>query len=921
LFFFGVSAQSQSLKDGLHLLEKAEKFNNEKTWDSAYSAAKDGLKIFKDLKNDSLIAKAAIQLVYTTENINYSEQADFYKLAKAKASQLKNPELLAEAYYTKGQALFNNKEMGKAQPYFLKVDSLANRYHFLTENVVKSVITRSEISRRTFTPEGVEQAHDLQLQAMKLAKKLNSDELINDLYLRLADMNGLIENLPKAKKYLDSAYVYFKKTDNTEQLSWWYLTYMNYYYGIEDYDSGGKKLKEGIAYLSTKNHPEQLASMLTAYGTFFRKRKKDCAKALVQFKKAKAIYDSIDLKLNNRYMYLMEGMGLCYAEMGNFEDSYKFYQKAYETKRDLTNKANNDLTRKLETKYQTEKKEQEIALLTSEKKLVEQQKKNQRNLLYGILALIAIGGTFVFFQLKNRQKTNKKLKELDRAKSTFFANISHEFRTPLTLINGPIEDQLSSEKISPGQRKNLNTALRNTQRLKDLVDQLLALSKLESGNLKLNIQQGNMPQFIISQAAFFTFSCNENNIDYNVEVEKDDNDDWFDQDVLEKMLYNLIGNAIKYTPEKGRIIVKGKRTQKNYEISVLNSGNFLPIDQREKIFERFYQTDTKNPGTGIGLALTKELAEIHKGSISIKSEENGFTEFKIMLPTNKDAFDASEIFTENIEKNIYKTIPPLENTIEKEVVSAQDAPVILVVDDNKDIRDYVSSIFDTTYIVYTAHNGTDGFASAMEHVPDIILSDVMMPEEDGYSLTKRLKENPLTSHIPIILLTAKTHITSKLEGMGIGADAYVTKPFNSQLLKATVENLIENRRKLQERFAQEVILTPKEIAVSSADEQFLERLQKVLDEHLTKPDFSAELFGNEMGVSRMQLHRKLKALTGQSTTEFIRSQRLKLAAKLLKSDKISISEVGYLVGFNDPSYFTRCFKQEFGCSPSGFISQ
>lgn len=607
-----------------------------------------------------------------------------------------------------------------------------------------------------------------------------------------------------------------------------------------------------------------------------------------------------------------------YSQQGNYKEAFHSSRIASQINDSIQQAQSAEKIKEIEGIYQTESRDREIALLTAQNALTEQQKSNQRNLLWGILAIITIAGVFVFFQFRNRQKTTRKLQELDTAKSTFFANISHEFRTPLTLINGPIEDQLASENLSQSERKNLASALRNTQRLKDLVDQLLALAKLESKNLKLNIQSGNLPDFITAQAEAFVFSCEEKNIDFVVEIEKDEKIDWFDQDILEKILYNLLGNAIKYTPEKGYITFRGNRKGDDFEISVTNSGNYITPEQQQKIFDRFYQTNTKNPGTGIGLSLTKELTEIHKGKISIKSEANGSTEFKVILPINKVAFEESQIFSESFENKSLEKTTVFEIDVEKQIVLAEDAPVILVIDDSKDIREYVSSIFENSFTVFSATNGREGFEKAIEHIPDIVVSDVMMPEEDGFTFTKKLKEHQLTSHIPVILLTAKTHITSKLEGMGIGADAYVTKPFNSQLLKATVENLIENRRKLQQRFAQEVVLMPKDIAVSSADEQFLERLQKVLDENITDPSFTIESFGSEMNVSRMQLHRKLKALTGQSASEFLRSQRLKLAAKILREKKIPISEVGYTVGFNDPSYFAKTFKKEFGKTPTEY---
>jgi len=608
-----------------------------------------------------------------------------------------------------------------------------------------------------------------------------------------------------------------------------------------------------------------------------------------------------------------------YAIQGNFKAAYSNSKIAKNINDSIQQVQSAEKIKEIEGLYQTESRDKEIALLTTQNQLAEQQKTNQRNILLAIVFLVTIGGIFLFFQLRNRKKTTRKLQELDNAKSTFFANISHEFRTPLTLINGPIEDQLASKNLSLSETKNLKSALRNTQRLKDLVDQLLALAKLESGNLKLNVQNANIPNFLIAHADAFQFSCSEKNIQFSVDVQNDEVEDWFDQDILEKTIYNLMGNAIKYTPENGFITLSGKRLANKFEISVTNTGSYIPQEQQQKIFQRFYQANAKNPGAGIGLALTKDLVEVHKGTISLRSEKKGVTEFKVILPVNKDGFDEAQIFSENTKIEYSETISAADKMVNKEFVLPEDAPVILVIDDNKDIRDYVSSIFETTFAVHTACNGKEAFTIAVEVIPDIVISDVMMPEEDGFTFTKHLKEHQLTSHIPVILLTAKSQITSKLEALGIGADAYVTKPFNSQLLKATVDNLIENRRKLQQRFAQEAILIAKDIAISSEDEKFLERLQKVLDDHLTEPDFSAETFSAAMGVSRMQLYRKLKALTGQSSTEFIRSQRLKLAAALLKTNKISISEIGYTVGFNDPSYFTKCFKQEFGCSPSDFL--
>jgi signal transduction histidine kinase/DNA-binding response OmpR family regulator len=629
--------------------------------------------------------------------------------------------------------------------------------------------------------------------------------------------------------------------------------------------------------------------------------------------------ENLNLGSNNSQVTqkIYELFSRSYAAANNYKQAFNYKEKAVALKDSLDEVQSSEKIKEIEAIYQTESRDREIALLTSQNELVQQQKKNQRNIFLGGIALTALAGLFFFFQYRNRQKTNKKLQELDKAKSTFFANISHEFRTPLTLIKGPLEDQISEQNLSLQNRKNLHTAQRNVTRLENLVEQLLALSKLESGHFSLQAESGNLPYFIATQAEAFNFSCQEKNIDFQLDLPKHQETDWFDHDALEKIIFNLIGNAIKFTPDGGMILVSGVRNEERFQFNVKNSGSAIGKEELKKLFERFYKSDPRGSGTGIGLALTKELTELHHGSIDVK-QAGGFVEFIIDIPVSKSSYTASEIFYDGNPRSDKLLKPTSEEITEKPNIRTEDSPILLVVDDAPDIRNYVTSIFETTYDVYTAADGKEGFELALKLLPDIVISDVMMPVDDGFALTKNLKQHELTSHIPVILLTAKSDVTDKLEGMQIGADSYITKPFSSRLVKATAENLIENRRKLQQRFSQEVILMPKDIAVSSSDEQFLLRLQKVFDEKLTDPSFTIEDFSKEMAVSRMQLHRKIKALTGQTTSEFLRSQRLKLAINLIRDGKITISEIGYTVGFNDPSYFTKCFKQEFGCRPSEF---
>jgi len=786
------------------------------------------------------------------------------------------PDIIAAAFQSLGNIYTDLKEYNTAESYYLKAN---DEFKKLPSNAAAFYMqtTNRHLGEVYFYKKNYAHADSLLVGSREFFGMIKDERTVSEI-------NAILGLLYMETQQFDQAETYLKEALEMNKNN------------IFDYEASQSGIQLAKLFLLKKD-PAQAIETLETVLKYNRGNKNS----------------SVDQQV---YFLVSEA----YAQQKKYNKAFDNLQKANALKDSLNAVQSTERIKEIEGLYQTESRDREIELLTSKNELAEQQKTNQRNLLLGGLTLTSIAGLFFFFQYRNRQKTNRKLKELDAAKSTFFANISHEFRTPLTLIKGPLEDQLTVPELSQSQRRNLKAAQNNTHRLESLVDQLLALSKLESGNRKLQVQPGNLPQFIKVQAEAFLFSAHEKQIDLKINVPDDEIVDWFDRDAVEKILFNLIGNAIKYTPEKGIIEIFGSRERPIFDIAITNSSEDLSEEEREKIFDRFYQTNTQNTGSGIGLALAKELAELHKGVLFMPKNNPGFTSFALELSTSKKAYETSDILVEELQEIDQNAVVIDNKLMETTGAPPEDAPVVLIIEDNPDIRNYVASIFENTFKVQMAADGKDGFANALDLIPDIIVSDVMMPEEDGFALTKRIKENELCAHIPVILLTAKTEDTDKLEGLETGADAYITKPFNSQLLLGTANNLLENRRMLQRRFAQEVILKPKDISVSSADEKFLDRLQTVFDEKLTNPDFTAELFGREMGVSRMQLHRKLKALTGQSTTEFIRSQRLKLATQLLKENKISISEVGYTVGFNDPSYFTKCFKQEYGSSPTEYVS-
>ncbi|RZV61488.1 MAG: hybrid sensor histidine kinase/response regulator, partial [Flavobacteriaceae bacterium] len=488
--------------------------------------------------------------------------------------------------------------------------------------------------------------------------------------------------------------------------------------------------------------------------------------------------------------------------------------------------------------------------------------------------------------------------------------------------NNPIEAALEDETLPAKKQEQFKVAKRNSDRLLSLVNQLLDLSKIDAGQLKLRIQQGNVNQLIAALADSFAYSAKQKDIEFNVAFNNNESVDYFDKDAVEKIVVNLLSNAVKYTPEKGSISCNSTIKNGRLDLEVKNTGVGITEEEQQNLFQRFYQTSEDNVGTGIGLALVKELVDLHKGDIKVHSVPDQWTAFSVTLPVDRNSFKNGMFVEANDNETSIKPIVTQQVTHEDhEDFIENDQPILLVVEDNADVRTLLNQTFEDRYNILTAENGQVGIDKALEHVPDIIISDIMMPVKDGIALTKELKQNQLTSHVPIVLLTAKAGDDNELLGIETGADDYMTKPFSTKILTTKVAKLVELRQKLHDRYSQELILKPKDIAVNNIDEQFLERIQDVLEDKLVESSFKIEEFSKALGMSRMQLHRKIKALTGLSASEFIRSQRLKLAAQLLKKSDINISQVGYSVGFNDSSYFAKCFKQTYHCTPTEYAKK
>lgn len=516
----------------------------------------------------------------------------------------------------------------------------------------------------------------------------------------------------------------------------------------------------------------------------------------------------------------------------------------------------------------------------------------------------------------------QRMHELDMMKIKFFTNVSHEFRTPLSLIITPLEKILKNTPDADQQKKQFQLIHRNARRLLNLVNQLLDFRKLEVQEIKLNVSEGDIIKFIKELVISFSDVSEKKNIAFSFHSTVQALETLFDQDKVEKIIFNLLSNAFKFTQPQGSVAVlldvKQINTSSVLEIKVKDTGIGIVKDMQDKIFERFFQNDLPasmvNQGSGIGLSITKEFVRVHGGTITVDSEPEKGTCFTVMLPLTEIAHVK--------ELDIETTLATAVINEDHELAESNGGkkPVLLLVEDNEDFRFYLKDNLKSQYSVIEASNGKDALQKALASIPDLIVSDVMMPEMNGLAFCRKIKSDKQTSHIPVILLTARTSEEQKLEGFETGANDYITKPFNFEILQSRIKNLIAQRESLHKSFQKHLDIKASDIAVTSLDEKLIQNAIKVVEDHISDADFSVEELSHELGMSRVHLYKKLLSLTGKSPIEFIRTIRLQRAAQLLEKSQLTVAEVAYQVGFNNPKYFTKYFKDEFNVLPSVYAS-
>jgi signal transduction histidine kinase/ABC-type sugar transport system substrate-binding protein/DNA-binding response OmpR family regulator len=547
-------------------------------------------------------------------------------------------------------------------------------------------------------------------------------------------------------------------------------------------------------------------------------------------------------------------------------------------------------------------------------------------------------------QNEKLKRISKELEEATSAKLRFFTNISHEFRTPLTLIIGPLENILASDNLTNSQKEQLDMILRNAHRLLRLINQLMDLRKIENEKMELKAGCYDIVSFVHDVKKAFDDLATKKNIDFTFQSVNESVMLYFDKDKMDKILFNILSNAFKFTEKSGKIQINLERTNHKFadgeddavKIEFKDNGPGISEKDLERIFDRFYQAkpDGENiySGTGIGLPLTKGFVELHKGEIHVESKKGVGTSFLVYFRLGKNHLNEKEIVISDLGYNLIdkgiirqtetKIFHETENPASKSDEPYENKPLLLIVEDNQDVSQFIKSSLSSDYRIMTAINGIEAFEKMYIEEPDLIISDVMMPEMNGLEFTRKLKSDIRTSHIPIILLTARISFEQKIEGLETGADSYIPKPFNKKHLQVRVNQLIENRKKIRKYYQSNPVSSfTGDERITRIDSDFLNKCIGIIHENLAETDFNVEQLAAKVGLSRVHVYRKIKHLTGLSVSEFVRNIKVKKAAILLKETNKSVTEIAYDTGFSSPSYFSKCFKDLFKITPSEFIQQ
>ncbi|WP_436516036.1 hybrid sensor histidine kinase/response regulator transcription factor [Ekhidna sp. To15] len=919
----------------------------------------DALFISESINYQEGISQSLITLggIYRLRSENDSA-FKYYKSAIEHSKSIKNKSSLMDAYMGLGNTFNQVSDWQQAIEQFQKVEELAIE----ARDSVTIGSVNNNIGNTYLNQAMLQKA----LEHYQISLRMGDDGIQKVSLINIAITYASLDQLEKAREYYQQAIE--KQGDNSNPN---HLAFIYKNLGIVEKKSGNfdealAMFNKALAINQNLSNDYQISDLFYSIGNLYFDQKK-YNDALIEYQKSLEIREQIQHQVGRCFSLI--AMGMTYQELNqhdkaisllleadmlageinmvtakndisqilsNIYASVEDYKKAYEYQvafkqfsDSLKTIRNEEKIAELEEKYQNEQKQQEIDLLSAENEIsslqIQRQESLRNYLLLGAVLLITLLGV-IYNQYKIKARANNRLKDLDHLKTSFFTNISHEFRTPLSLILSPVQ-KLLSENPPTGTRKDLGLIQKNATRLLELTNQIMDLSKLEAGKLTLDVRHGNLKEFLEILTASFESLALAKKIDFTISLDNLPEQAYFDEDKLQKILTNLLSNAFKFTPANGSVeLIVYSKKEDEVSISIKDSGPGIAPAELKEIFERFHQSksiDSNTTGTGIGLALTKELSTLHHGKIDVQSKTSEGSTFTFSFPISRAAYATFEIVTDQ-ESEFSLPDNAKANWVDNQPANGSEdegKPIALIVEDNPDLRTHIRHLLESTYQIEESINGKEGIASAIKHVPDIIISDLMMPEADGLELCKTVKLSEKTSHIPVILLTAKADRDTKIHGLTTGADEYLTKPFDNDELLVRVKNLIESRTKLKQKFSQTLKLEPSQIEVTSPDEAFIRKAMETVNKYLADEAFNVESFQKEMAMSRMQLHRKLKALTNFSASEFIRDLRLQRASTLLSNGHMNVAETAYSCGFNSLSYFTECFKEKYGATPSKFTKK
>jgi pentatricopeptide repeat protein len=894
----------------------------------------------KHPQEDTLRAKIIRYIFFYERAINLESAKNYAEQALHISEKINDLKGLSYSYGNLAYCYMKQGDFEKAIEYAHLMEKCSEKANFNRTKIQSLQLLGSIYFSDKNYPKSLEQYRKGEALLRKTSMKLDLAYVLNDM----STLYSHIKQYDSAESCSLESLKLLAEIGDTESMPGAYANLVDVYVSREQYDKAIEIIEKSFELLNRQKlvnslvratNYSNLGIIHTQTGHF-----KEAEAALQQ---AETLAKDLDKNT------LLEVYGFriqLEKARGNFKEAFRYDDLKDNLRDSLFNQERAAQIATIQTRFEVEKKEQMIQSLQQQEQI---HNLKQWLLAGGLILVVATSLLIYFLQRTNHKKVehllsvqqdlNFKLQETDQLKSRFFANISHEFRTPLSLIITPVEDELrKNNQLAPVTKNLFSQVNRQANQLLSLVNDLLDLSKLDAKKMELRVKQGNLAHFMQLLTASFDSLAESKKISFEKRINLPEEMVWFDPEKIEKILNNLLINAFKFTPSGKSISIDVWKDSVKGSVTILvaDKGIGIATEEQAHVFSSFYQVrnsadDLK--GTGLGLALVKELVDLYKGSIHLQSNIGEGTTITVTLPATAEALAHAHFMEGDIKQEELSpviTITQTEQT-EEETEDANERPnqpTVLVVEDHDELRNFISSIVKEKYTVIAAKNGEEGWALATEQLPDLIISDVMMPLMSGTELCEKIKTDERTSHIPVILLTAKADLESRLTGLKTGADDYLAKPFSTEELSIRSHNLLEQRRKLAEKYKQQISSPPPALFIlpespqePSLDERFLNRARERVLANLDNSTYGVEEFATDMNLSRAQLFRKLKAIVSMSPNEFINEIRLLRAAEMIKAKTDNLSQIAYAVGFNEQSYFAKRFKKKFGVTPSVFASE